>query len=129
MTHPSPFVAVDIDALPWSRNNLPNGQPKGIQFRAVMNGGKGLPMVHESRYDPNWTEARHRHGEDEVLYLTEGELTVEDVVYRAPAAIFVARGTLYGPLTAGPQGAAFVRVGYSEDLMRAEPAAGESVSA
>ena len=74
-------------------------------------------MVHESRYAPNWTEVRHRHPEDEVLVITEGEITVEGTTYRAPSVVFVGRHTLYGPLTAGPEGVTFYRVGYNEQMI------------
>jgi hypothetical protein len=116
------FLAVDCETLPWNQAVLPNGDPKGIKYRRVIGGGGGLPQVHLNRYDPHWTEARHRHAEDEVLILLEGEIAFEGTVHRAPAVVFVGRGTLYGPLTAGPQGVAFYRVAYTEELIRRPPA-------
>jgi hypothetical protein len=112
------FLAVDCESLPWIQAVLPNGDLKGITYRRVLDGGDGLPQVHFSRYQPGWTEARHRHAEDEVLILTEGEIEVEGTVYRAPAVVFVGRGALYGPLTAGPDGVAFYRVAYTEEMIR-----------
>jgi hypothetical protein len=117
------FLAVDCEAQPWIQAMLPNGDPKGIQYRRIFDGGRGLPQVHFNRYDAGWVEARHRHAEDEVLILIEGEIEVGGAVRRAPAALFVGRGTLYGPLTAGPDGCAFYRVAYTEDLIKREPAA------
>jgi hypothetical protein len=122
------FLAVDVDALPWIQAALPGGEPKGIRYRRILPGGEGLPMVHFSRYAPGWTEARHRHAEDEVLIITEGEIEVGGQVHRAPAVVFVGRGTLYGPLTAGPDGVGFYRIAYTEALMRrpdAEPEGAE----
>lgn len=115
------FLAVDCEKLPWNQAVLPNGDPKGIKYRRIIAGGDGLPQVHLSRYDPHWTEARHRHAEDEVLILLEGEIELEGAVHRAPAVVFVGRGTLYGPLTAGPEGVAFYRVAYTEELIRRTP--------
>jgi hypothetical protein len=118
------FLAVDCAGLAWNQALLPDGAPKGIQYQRVIDGGGGHPQVHFNRYDAGWTEARHRHVEDEVLILTEGEITVEGETYAAPAVVFVGRGTLYGPLTAGPKGVAFYRVGNTEALMqRAAPEA------
>jgi hypothetical protein len=115
------FLAVDVESQPWIQAYLPNGEPKAIQYRRIINGGGGLPMVHFNRYDPHWTEARHRHAEDEVLILTDGEIEVGGTVYSAPAVVFVGRGTLYGPLTAGPNGVAFYRVAYTEELISRQP--------
>jgi hypothetical protein len=117
MKHPARFSAVDLEALSWTTAVEPNGDPKGVEYKTAFGGGKGLPQVHHNRYAPHWTEARHRHAEDEILSLTEGELTIEGTTYRAPAVIFVGRGTLYGPLTAGPEGAVFLRVAYTEAMI------------
>jgi len=112
------FAAVDFQQLPWAVPPSPDGQPKGLKYRTGFNGGGGLPQVHMTTYEPHWTEARHRHPEDEVLALAQGELTIEGVTYQAPAAIFVGRGTLYGPLKAGAEGATFFRIAYTEELMK-----------
>jgi hypothetical protein len=123
------FAAVDLEALPWVTPKLPNGDPKGIRYRGVFQGGDGFPQVHLNAYDPHWIEARHRHLEDEVLTLLQGDLTIEGVTHRAPAVIFVGRGTLYGPLEAGAEGALFLRVAYTEAMIQTAPAAPAAVNA
>jgi hypothetical protein len=122
MKHKEEFLAVNCEMQPWNQAVLPNGDPKGIKYRRIFAGGEGLPQVHLNRYEPHWIEARHRHAEDEVLILVDGEIEVEGAVHRAPAVVFVGRGTLYGPLTAGPDGVTFYRVAYTEDLIRRKPA-------
>ena len=122
MTQGAEFLAVDCESLPWIQAVLPNGDPKGIKYRRLLDGGGGLPQVHLSIYEPHWTEARHRHAEDEVLILVAGEIEVGGTVYHAPAVVFVGRGTLYGPLTAGPNGVSFYRVAYTEEMIKREPA-------
>lgn len=122
MTQGAEFLAIDCETLPWNQAVLPNGDPKGVQYRRVIGGGDGLPQVHLNRYEPHWTEARHRHAEDEVLILLEGEIEIEGAVHRAPAVVFVGRGTLYGPLTAGPNGVVFYRVAYTEALIKRQTA-------
>jgi hypothetical protein len=122
MARQDEFLAVDCESVPWNQAVLPNGDPKGIKYRRVIGGGDGLPQVHLSTYDPHWVEARHRHAEDEVLILVDGEIEVGGAVHRAPAVVFVGRGTLYGPLTAGPDGVSFYRVAYTEELIKRRPA-------
>lgn len=112
------FIPVDVEACPWVQSTLPNGEPKGIQYRRLLPGQDGLPHVIYSRYEPNWTEVRHRHPEDEILILVKGDITIEGVTYRAPTSIYVGRGTLYGPLTAGPDGVEFYRVAWTEEMLR-----------
>ena len=117
------FVAVDCDTLEWLGVPRPGdvaGAP-AIRYRTIMPGGDGLPQVHLTEYEPGHVEPRHRHPEDEVLSIFAGALEVEGKTYRAPAVVYVGRGTLYGPLTAGPEGAKFFRVAWNEALL-AEPA-------
>jgi len=117
MSQQNKFLAVDCNSIPWIQGQLPNGQSKGVEYRPLLHGGNGLPQVHMARYEPGWVEARHRHPEDEVLTIMEGELTVEGQAYKAPSVIFVSRGTLYGPLTAGAEGVVLMRVAYTEKMI------------
>jgi hypothetical protein len=117
------FVAVDCNEVPWIQAQSPQG-PKEIHYRRIIPGGEGMPQVQESRYAPHWTEVRHRHPEDEVLVIVEGEIEVEGKLYQAPSVVFVGRHTLYGPLTAGAEGVRFYRIAYNERLIsRGEEAA------
>jgi hypothetical protein len=121
MARQDKFVAVDCGAIDWAtvaRPNDPQGGP-AIRYRTVMPGGEGLPQVHLTEYEPGHTEPRHRHPEDEVLSVFEGSLVIDGQVHQAPAVLYVGRGTLYGPLTAGPQGAKFFRVAWNETLLAA----------
>ncbi|HEY3696668.1 hypothetical protein [Phenylobacterium sp.] len=113
------FVAVDCETLEWAGVSRP-GDPAGapaIRYRTVMRGGGGLPAVFMTEYEPHHVEPRHRHPEDEVLSIFSGELEVDGKTHRAPAVLFVGRGTLYGPLTAGPDGAGFFRVAYTQAML------------
>lgn len=116
MKYEDKFLAVDCTEPGWTQAQSPKG-PKGIHYQSLMSGGGGLPQVHCNRYEPHWEEARHRHVEDEVLVIVEGEVEVEGTVHRAPSVLFVGRHTLYGPLKAGPDGVKFYRIGYNEKLM------------
>lgn len=116
MKYEDMFVAVNCESVPWIQAQSPQGL-KEIHYRRIIAGGEGMPQVHQSRYAPHWTEVRHRHPEDEVLVIVQGEVTVESNVYRAPTVLFVGRHTLYGPLTSGPEGVTFYRIGYNEHMI------------
>jgi hypothetical protein len=109
-------VAVDVAKRPFRRPVRPDGTSKGLEYCVVMDQIPGAPVIQMSAYDPHWTEPRHRHLEDEVLLLFDGELTIEDQLHTAPTAVYVPRGVLYGPLTAGPKGAKFFRIPYESGL-------------
>lgn len=126
MKYPDRFIAVQPAELDWIQSRSQSG-PKGIQYKTITDGsepGSGLPDIHLCRYDPNWTEPRHRHLEDEVLVLTAGSIEVDQQTYQAPTVIYIGRHTLYGPLTAGPEGVEFYRIGFSEKQIQlsGEPA-------
>jgi hypothetical protein len=113
------IIAVDCDTLNWAgvpRPNEPEGAP-AIRYRTVLPGGGGLPQVHMTEYEPGHVETRHRHPEDEVLTIFEGEIIIEGQSHRAPSVLYVSRGALYGPLKAGPEGAKFFRVAWNEALL------------
>jgi hypothetical protein len=114
------FLSFDCTQFEWRSRSDPALATEGLHFRTVMAGGGGLPAVHHVVYDPHHIELRHRHADNEVLSLYEGEVEVDGATHRAPAVLYVARGTLYGPLIAGPHGAKFFRVAYSDALL-AEP--------
>lgn len=116
------FLAVDCTQVPWQSLDRPHADAEApaIRFRTVMPGGDGLPSVHMTEYEPHHVEPRHRHVDNEVLAIFEGELEVEGQVHKAPTVVYVGRGTLYGPLVAGPAGAKFFRVGYNAQML-AEP--------
>jgi hypothetical protein len=118
------FIAVDCDKLDWTliKRTGEAADAPSIRFCTAIPGGGGLPSVHMTVYDPHHTEPRHRHPEDEVLSVFAGELVVDGQRHVAPAVLFVGRGTLYGPLVAGPQGAKFFRVAYNAAML-AEPEA------
>jgi hypothetical protein len=119
------IIAVDCNAMEWlsvPRPNEPEGLP-AIRYRTVMPGGDGLPQVHLTEYEPGHVEPRHRHPEDEVLTIFEGELIIEGQSHPAPSVLYVSRGALYGPLKAGAAGAKFFRVAWNEKLLARTAAA------
>ena len=65
------------------------------------------PQLFELRLPPNTFLAPHAHGQDEIIYIAEGEIHVGRRVLKAGSSVFVGKHTLYS-LTAGPEGARFL---------------------
>ncbi len=68
------------------------------------------PWLGRARYEPHMRVEEHWHPCNEILYITQGELAVGDTVYKAGTALAIEEGTVYGPLTAGPEGAEFLTI-------------------
>jgi quercetin dioxygenase-like cupin family protein len=65
------------------------------------------PQLFELKVPPNTELAPHAHGQDEIIYITEGEIHVGRRVLKAGSSVFVGKHTLYS-LKAGPEGARFL---------------------
>ena len=119
------IIAVDCETLDWLAP--PGPKPADylptLRYRAVLRGGDGLPQCQLTEYEPGHVEPRHRHPEDEVLTIFDGEIIIEGRSHRAPSVIYISRGALYGPLKAGPAGAKFFRVAWNEKLLARTAAA------
>ncbi len=83
----------------------------GGRARRKLIGDPGLGLqVTLSEYDPNVVIEAHSHNAAELMFVLDGEFTVDGrrcgpgTVLRFPAH------TVYGPLTAGPQGTRFLVV-------------------
>lgn len=64
-------------------------------------------QLYEIRLAPGTDIHPHAHHEDEIVYITAGEIHVGKRVLGAGSAIYVERDTLYG-LRAGPEGCTFL---------------------
>ena len=61
-------------------------------------------VVVYTRYDPGLVIEKHSHLSNEVIYVLEGELIVDDRICSAGTTLVIEKGTPFGPLTAGPAG-------------------------
>lgn len=61
-------------------------------------------VVVYTRYDAGLVIEKHSHLANEVIYVLEGELIVDDRVCTAGTTLVLEKGTPFGPLTAGPGG-------------------------
>lgn len=62
-------------------------------------------VVVYTRYDPGLVIEKHSHLANEVIHVLEGELSIGDRVCRPGTTIVVDKGTPFGPIEAGPEGA------------------------
>lgn len=72
-----------------------------------------------SEYDPNVVIEAHSHDQPELMYVLEGEFTVDGRRYGPGSVLRFPAHTVYGPLVAGPQGTRFlvVRPGQTRTLI------------
>jgi hypothetical protein len=61
-------------------------------------------VVVYTRYDPGLVIEKHSHLANEVLYVLEGELIVDERVCSAGTTLVLESGTPFGPIVAGPEG-------------------------
>jgi hypothetical protein len=61
-------------------------------------------VVVYTRYDPGLVIEKHSHLANEVLFVVEGELIVDERVCPAGTTLVLEKGTPFGPLMAGPEG-------------------------
>jgi len=73
-----------------------------------------------AKYDPNVVVERHGHKSDHLVFVLEGEITVDDQHCPKGSHIFLEHGAVFGPIIAGPKGAQLFEVMMGDP--RANPA-------
>lgn len=61
-------------------------------------------VVVYTRYDPGLVIEKHSHLANEVIFVIEGELIVDERVCPAGTTLVLEKGTPFGPVMAGPRG-------------------------
>ena len=76
--------------------------------RVARSGSTRIPSLDNSRFHQK-NEARgvHSHTEDEIIFVTDGEIRLGTRIYGPGTALAIAANTFYG-FTAGPAGLRFV---------------------
>jgi quercetin dioxygenase-like cupin family protein len=106
-------VYVDDAASEWRVSPLKPGMKEGdprVRSKLLSSGGEGIPLVLLAEYEPGHREPRHSHANSELLYILDGEATVEGRTVRPGMLVFVEGKTEYGPITSGANGVRFLRV-------------------
>jgi hypothetical protein len=71
---------------------------------------EGAPQVYWAKDPPDITWDAQSHGADFVMFYLEGSQKVGDTWYGAGDVRVVKAGTVYGPITAGPEGSTVLLV-------------------
>src|SRR4051812_40430248 len=72
-------------------------------------------MVAYTFYDPGLVLPRHTHGSDSLVYILDGEVTIDGRSCPAGTQIVLPKGAAIGPLIAGPDGCTFIE-SYAGDV-------------
>lgn len=103
---------VDLDQIDWvvspPKPNTPADNPKvRTKFMFDLAGPQVRAMFCE--YEPGHWEHAHAHDRNEVLVVLAGSADIGEVHIEKGSAIHVPAGTVYGPITGGPDGLQFLR--------------------
>jgi quercetin dioxygenase-like cupin family protein len=105
---------VDIEGLDWSSvgdawsGKAPDDQP-GVRFKPFAIGEGPVPRGQLVEYEVGHFEGAHSHGEDEILFLLSGQLSIDDRQLSAGTLVYIEGGTVYGPLKS-QEGCRFLRL-------------------
>lgn len=103
------ILHVDGADVAWNRYlDAEDGMP-AIRVKPLLARGCDAPPVQYVEYAAGQTDPLHRHDEDELFLMTEGELWLEGARTGPGGVIYVPAGTDYA-LRAGEGGASYFRV-------------------
>ena len=106
-------IIMHVDDAPWvqgeesARDAIKQKTEKnGLQM--IGDSEKG-PWIHISHHEPDEIVPPHSHDVDEVLYVLEGELTLDDRLCGQGTVLFIEQDTKYG-FTVGDHGVRFMAI-------------------
>ena len=96
-----------VEALPTEQ-----GQFAGRTFSRfhMIGGSESLPTVCEIWATSNHAVVSHAHDADELLYVLEGAISLNDQTVKANGIVFIPRGTSYGARVLSDEGAHVLRI-------------------
>jgi hypothetical protein len=65
-------------------------------------------MVARTHYDPDIVLPRHNHASDTLVYILDGEVSIDGRSCPAGTQIVIPKDVPFGPLIAGPEGCTFI---------------------
>jgi hypothetical protein len=65
-------------------------------------------MIAHTHYDPDIVLPRHSHASDTLVYILDGEVSIDGRSCPAGTQIVIPKDVPFGPLIAGPEGCTFV---------------------
>jgi hypothetical protein len=105
---------IDIEGLGWSSvdsawaGKAPDSQP-GVRFKPFAIGDGPVPRGQLVEYEVGHFEDAHSHGEDEILFLLSGQLSIDEKQLSPGTLVYIEGGTIYGPLRS-QEGCRFLRL-------------------
>ena len=84
------------------RRDLREGELRS-EYKIREQGDDAHPQLVELRYVPNSEISLHYHDEDEIIYVLEGAMVVNNRTVGPGACLYIAGNTVYG-FRAGPEG-------------------------
>jgi|SRR5271154_5311900 len=106
-------VYVEESGVEWRVSPPKPGMPvdnPGVRAKFLTAGSDEIPRVLLAEYEAGHTEPRHKHREAELLYVLDGEATIEATTIRPGMLVYVEGSTEYGPVVSGPAGIRFLRI-------------------
>ena len=89
-------IIMHIDEAPWiEKRPTPPGDSRERGSQLIGDLEKG-PWIHIESLEPGHVAQPHAHSQDEVIYITEGEITLGDRTCGPGTVIFLERDTEYG---------------------------------
>ena len=117
-----------VDDAPWLAENYKNGHRTGAQI--VGEHAKDGICVFIMNFEPGFATELHSHSEDEVMYVLEGEMRMDDQVMGPQSILLIRKNSEY-KFTAGDEGVRFlnIRPGTTRYQPASEPSAGGASTA
>lgn len=94
-----------VDDVPWTEVVAQRHGDRRVSVHEKFLEWTEERMVVLGRYDPGMVVERHGHASDNLVFVLEGELSVDDRACPAGTLIVLEEGAAFGPLVAGENGA------------------------
>ncbi len=78
-------------------------------------------FVSYTRYDPDYVVEAHRHKGDQLIYVLEGEMSVDGRACPKGTTVILPVGAVLGPIIAGPQGTPILEIFLGKDANHPVP--------
>ncbi len=96
---------VHLDEVPWREVVAQQHGERRVSVHQKFLEWTPERVVVLTRYDPGMVIERHGHATDNLVYVLGGDLDVDGRACPAGTLIVLEQGAVFGPLTAGPDGA------------------------
>ena len=89
-------IVVDVEALEWSSVAPSRAGTGEVRVKAFATGCSSIPAAQLVEYGAGRTEVPHRHNEDEIFYVLDGEMRIDGSPAGRGAVVVIGAHTTYG---------------------------------